>query len=239
MVNIEKRKNEQKTSAEENDSLSTLLATPEGRILRAGLILAFLGIIGLISVISWNPELSQVLIAMSATNILFGRAAGMSIGYSMGLRHVAVIPITILVETVLVLLFYPLFVFSWRRLIVIGVLRKFMKRTEKAADKRKGTIRKYGILGLFMFVWFPFWMTGPVIGCAIGFILGFRARFTLTVVISGTSLAIFCWAFFLKELHERIALYNPYAPLILTAIVMLLAVFGFFLHELRRGNKKK
>lgn len=54
---------------------------------------------------------------MTATNIIFGRAAGISVGYTMGLDHIVVVTVNMLIETILVLLFYPLFVLSWRRLL--------------------------------------------------------------------------------------------------------------------------
>ena len=73
-------------------------------------------------------------------------------------------------------------------------------RIHKAADAHKETVRKYGIAGLFLFVWFPFWMTGPVVGCVIGFMIGLRIRLNLSIVLAGTYMAIIGWAVFLRDL---------------------------------------
>jgi len=222
---------------DEQSLLKLLITTTESHILALGIVIALLYIVGLALSLLWSPEKFHVLVAMTVTNIIFGRAAGMSVGYTMELSHSIVVLINMLIETILVLLFYPLFVFSWRRLLVIPALKNIMERTSKAAEAHHEKIRKYGIIGLFVFVWSPFWMTGPVVGCAIGFLLGFRPWFTLIVVLLGTYLAIVCWSFFLLGLHEHVASYSPFAPFVLLTIIILIVVVIKFLHGIRRENR--
>ncbi|MGD8408341.1 MAG: hypothetical protein PVF21_06985, partial [Thiohalophilus sp.] len=66
----------------------------------------------------WSTKTAHVIGAMSFTNILFGRAVSLSLGYAAGYSHNIVIPVNIWIESVLVLLFYPLFAFSMRKLLV-------------------------------------------------------------------------------------------------------------------------
>ncbi|MHC4125388.1 MAG: small multi-drug export protein, partial [Planctomycetota bacterium] len=153
------------SSEQKNHLKVTLLTSSEGRLLLLGIALAFICTFWLGVKVLLSPEDSQVLIGISATQILFGRAAGLAFGYSMGLSHKTTIPICILIETIMVLILYPLFVFSWRHLLVIKWLRNIFERTNKAAEAHKDKIQRYGIISLFIFVWFPFWMTGPVVGC--------------------------------------------------------------------------
>lgn len=208
-----------------------LLHSEEGRVLAIGLVLALFGISALAMSWLWSPPLSQVLVAMTAMNILFGRAAAMSFGYAVSLGHGVVVPVNMLIETILVLLFYPLFVFSWRHLVEIRGLTKVIKRTTMVAEANRETIRKYGMIGLLAFVWLPFWMTGPVVGCAIGFLLGLRTWVNLTVVLAGTYLAIGGWALVLRELHARVAEYSVFGPMVLVALIVLIAVAGYLLHR--------
>ncbi len=217
----------------------TLLASSEGRLLVVGVALAFLYTFWLGVKLLFFPEDSQVLIGMTATQIMFGRAAGMAFGYSLDLEHRTVIPISIIIETILVLIFYPLFVFSWRHLLVIKWLKNVFDRTRKAAEARKGIVQKYGIIGLFVFVWFPFWMTGPVVGCVIGFLLGLRTWVNMTVVLAGTYVAIFGWAFFLRQFHDRVASYTPYAAMILMALLVIIIIVGHLLHRTLHEDKQK
>ncbi len=207
-----------------------LLATPEGRILTAGGLLFLISIFCLTALFMLKPQASRLLVVMILTSIFFGRAAGLTVGYSMSLNHLFVVPVIMLVETILVLLFYPLFVFSYRRLLIVPQLKRLIDRTGKAAEAYSETIRKYGMISLFVFVWSPFWMTGPVVGCAIGFLLGIRPLYILSIVLVGTYLAIFCWAFFLQGIHEHITDYSPYAPIIVVIIVVFVVLGRRMLH---------
>ncbi len=217
----------------------TLLTSTEGRILLIGVALAFTYTFWLGIKVLYSPEKSQILIGMTATDIMFGRAAAMAFGYSLFLGHSTVIPVCITIETILVLIVYPLFVFSWRHLLVTKWLKNFFERIHRSAEAHKAKIQKYGIIGLFLFVWFPFWMTGPVVGCVIGFLLGLKARIIIPVVLAGTYLAIFGWAFLLRQLHDHVASYSSYAEMILMAILIVIIVVGHFLHRTLQDNKNR
>jgi len=141
-----------------------------------------------------------------------------------------------IIETIQVLVLYPLFVFSWRQLLVINRLKNIFERTQRAAERHKDKVQKYGAIGVFAFVWFPFWMTGPVVGSVIGFLLGLRVWVNMTAVLAGTYVAIFCWALFLRQLHEQVAVYSSYAGLILMALLIAIILLGNFL--VRRRHEK-
>jgi uncharacterized membrane protein len=218
---------------------ATLLASGEGRLLVAGVAVAFaytfwLGVRLLVS-----PGQAQILVGMTATQVMFGRAAGMAFGYSLGLGHGMVIPICMIIETILVLTFYPLFVFSWRHLVVIKALGNVFERAHKVAQTHKPLVQRYGIIGLFVFVWFPFWLTGPVVGCIIGFLLGLRVWVNITAVLAGTYVAIVGWALLLKQLHDSVASYSSYAAMVLMALLVIIIIVGNLLHSTIRNNRNK
>jgi uncharacterized membrane protein len=226
-------------SEQKNQLKATLLTSSEGRLLLIGVALAFTYTFWLGIKLLYFPEESQVLIGMTATHIMFGRAAGMAFGYSLGLGHSTVIPTCIIIETILVLIFYPLFVFSWRHLLVLNWLKNIFERIHKAAEIHKVKVQRYGIIGLFFFVWFPFWMTGPIVGCVIGFLLGLRAWLNITVVLTGTYVAIFGWAFFLRQFHEQVASYSSYAAMVLMALLVIIIILGHLLLRTFHENKNK
>jgi uncharacterized membrane protein len=209
-------------------------SSPEGRILRLGLALASAYILFLITSYFISPQYFQIFIGMTATNILFGRAAGMSLGYAMELNHWVVFPVNLAIESILVLLIYPLFVFSWHQMVVIKPLEKFMARTGRAAHANHDRIRRFGIPSLFVFVLFPFWMTGPVIGAVIGFFLELRPWLNIGIVLSGTTLACLGWALVLQNLHEKMADFSPFAPLIVLGVIVAVAIAGYWLESRRR-----
>jgi cell shape-determining protein MreD len=82
-------------------------------------------------------------------------------------------------------------------------------------------------------------MTGPVVGCVIGFLLGLRVWLNITVVLVGTYAAIFGWAFFLRQLHERVASYSSYATMVLLGLLVIIIIVGHFLYRTLLKNNNK
>jgi uncharacterized membrane protein len=183
----------------------------EGRILVVGVALAWLLVIAL--GIGWmvEPEWTLVFAAMTGLNLLIGRAAGMSFGYANGLDHAVVIGSNVLVETIQVLVMYPLFVLSWRNLVDVRRLHRYLVQMRRSAEANETRVARYGMTGLFVFVFLPFWMTGPVVGSIIGFLIGLKTRQILVTVLAATYVAIGVWALAFEQLNELLAEYGRYA----------------------------
>jgi uncharacterized membrane protein len=200
------------------------LSIPEGKILIVGIVLTILYVVAVALTSVWSGQLFQSLWTMTGTHILGGRFAGMLWGFNHRLPYWLVVVANMIIESYLVLLFYPLFVFSYNKLIVVEPLRETMERTQRAAEAHHKTIVKYGVPGLLLFVWFPFWMTGPLVGCVIGFLIGLRPWVNLTVVLIGTYVATFCWGLAMRPLQGLLEGLGPYVPLILVGLILLVAV---------------
>jgi len=213
-----------------------LLNTQEGNVLLVGIVLAllYLAVISVGYLIS--PRTSNSLIMITVTNLIFGRAAGMSLGYAVGFGHMLVVPLNMFIESVLVLIFYPLFVLSWRHLVLAKRLGSFMKRIKRSAERHEAIIQRFGILGLFAFVWLPFSMTGPMVGCVIGYMMGLGIRVNLGVVITSTCLAIVGWALFLREAMEKLAGYSTYAPITIVTTAIAITVI-IHIRRTRKAQK--
>ncbi len=216
-----------------------LFKTTEGRILLLGIAGAFAGLIVMGLIAFWSPQTSRMMGAMIFTDIIFGMIVAMSIGYANGFDHALVIPVVMWVETVLVLLFYPVFVFSLLKLVEFPRLKHFLDRTHAAAERNHDRVRRYGVPGLFLFVWFPFWMTGPVLGSAVGYLLGFPAWLTLSVVLAGAYVTIAGWAYLLFDLYIRAAVFGSWAPILIIGLVILVVLSVYLLDRRGRINKLK
>jgi uncharacterized membrane protein len=203
----------------------------EGRILLFGLLLTGLYLAGLAFVWANLPQYAPALGAMTALNVVVGRAGGMSFGYAVELGHAVVVPVNIMVESIQVLVLYPLFVLSWRHLIEIRALKHFMYRMRQAAETHQRLIQRYGIVGLFFFVMMPFWMTGPVVGSILGFFIGLRPGINIAVVLIGTYAAIAIWALLLHGLTDWAATYNRYALFGVVGALAVLFFLGRFLRD--------
>ena len=213
----------------------TLFASAEGRMLGVGL--ALTGLMLLAFGIGWNlyPDSILPYAIMTGLNLIIGREAGMSFGYASGLGHAQVVPLNILIESIQVLVVYPLFVQSTRQLITLRTLQPFIARMQHAAETHGGTVRKFGIAGLFAFVFVPFWMTGPVVGAIIGFLIGLRPWVNLGVVLGSTYIAIGIWALLMNELNVWAATVNQYAPY---ALVLAIVIIAVVMHLLSRHHNR-
>ena len=200
------------------------LSSQEGKIFTSGILLLLIYLGGIIGTYLFSVSDANHMIVMTVTNFLFGRAAGISYGFSVAFDDLLIIVMNITIELITVLLIYPLFVLSWRKSLTIQGLHGFFSKAKELRLKYSSFFEKYGKYGLFLFVWFPFWMTGPVVGSIIGFLIGLKHHHTMFIVISGTSLAIVVWTYFLKELISFLDQVSSYAPHILLGLFVLIAV---------------
>ena len=188
----------------------TFFKHSEGRILFFGLFLLVVFLFLLALSAYFNPNEFNILLSMTASNIIFGRMAGLSIGISSQMDTTLLIAFNLFIESIMVLIFYPLFVLSWKSLHVVSYapLSDFLKRSQKSAEKYQPLIKKYGIIGLVFFVLTPFAMTGPVVGSFVGYLMGLSHLITLIVVLSSTLIAIILWTYFIKNFEATLIVYS-------------------------------
>jgi len=204
----------------------TLVSSSEGRILLTGVFLWGLYLLVILLCGFVAPEIYKLLTAVTFSHLLVGRVAGITVGFAMDASAAAVIGINMLIETLLVLSIYPLFVMSWNRLHDIGRFEAWIAKARSSAERYRPKIQRYGVIGLFAFVWFPFWMTGPVVGSMVGYLMGFSHRRTLAVVLAGTLVAIACWAWFLETLKNWALQIHPQASWLIVGLAVLLVAAG-------------
>jgi uncharacterized membrane protein len=208
-------------------------ATTEKLILRTGIALAMIYAAFLVLCALYSAPVAQSFLGVTATNVVFGRAAGMSLSYAFGYSDTVAMLLNMLIETILVLVFYPVFVMSLTQLPSQGWLRKLIDRTKAAAERHQDKIHRYGIIGLVAFVWFPFSMTGPMVGCAIGYMIGFRPWVTLTAVLASTYVAIVCWGLLLRDLLEQFAADNHYVPVVVLGAIVCVLLLARYIRTRR------
>ena len=218
-------------SSSRENRLSSL---PEGKILIFGTLLLALYILFLLFSWLFFPDSYKAYAAISVSNFFFGRAAGISVGFAAEINSSIVIGINFIIELLMVLVVYPLFILSWNQLLNIGKLKAWVDRSHQSAQKYRPKIEKFGVYGLFIFVWFPFWMTGPVVGSIIGYLMGFKHRTTLSVVLIGTLIATICWGYFLLFLQNWAATMDQRAPWLIAAGIVLLAIMGYIIRKLSK-----
>ena len=108
----------------------------------------------------------------------------------------------------------------------------FLVSDLEAYRSLRGIVTREGIAGLFVFVFIPFWMTGPVVGAIIGFLIGLGSAVNLAIVLSASALGVVVYATFLEHLNAWATAVHPYAVF---GTVLALVVLAALLRQRRRG----
>jgi uncharacterized membrane protein len=168
----------------------------EVRILMTGLWLAALlgGWLGYLFFTDFS--LYQTALSTAVLHLVGGRALGVVTCLSAGLSQTFTILYNFYLEVVIVLVAYGVVVLIMRNVIEPSIFKTQVRQAELAAQRQRSKVKRYGLVGLFLFVMFPFMMTGPVVGSIIGYLLNYRPVFNFTIVFSGTltSIAIYTLA---------------------------------------------
>lgn len=178
------------------------------------------------------PEVTTTVATVLGLSLVIGIAAGISYGFAAGLGWLEVVVCNVLVESLQVLVVFPLFLLAWHHLVDLGPAAPLLDRLRQAAQARQDSVRRWGIAGLFVFVFIPFWMTGPVVGAIIGFLIGLGSAVNLAIVLSASALGVVVYATFLERLNTWAAAVHPYAVF---GTVLALVVLAALLGRRRRG----
>lgn len=166
----------------------------EVKILFLGLTLALLAGMYLAVLLFTNPGLYRVLSSTAIVHVMGGRALGVATCLSANISLFYTILYNFFLEVVIVLIAYGIVVLIMRNVIQPKLLHSTVRQAELTAQKQKTNIKRYGAIGLFFFVMFPFFMTGPVIGAIIGYLLHYRAINNFLIVFGGTLCSIVVYA---------------------------------------------
>ena len=200
----------------------------EVRILGLGLGLA--GMLGLFLfyVLLTDPPLHATLSSTAVLHLMGGRALGVMTCLSSGLPIAATIAYNFFIEVVIVLVAYGVFVLVMRNVIEPKLLKATVRQAELTAQSQRTRVKRYGAVGLFLFVMFPFMMTGPVVGAIIGYLLHYKPAGTFSIVFGGTLTSLVVYALMGRRMLEIVNRHVDLEQLRLwggLALVILVVVF--------------
>lgn len=164
-----------------------------------------------------------------------GRAVGVGYGFKQGLSPLFMFFQVAMVDFILMLYIYPVFVRGYQHLTRIPVVGSYLSNIHKAALSHKKRMAPYGAVGLIAFVVFPFWSTGCVVGAVVGYLIGLPTWLSLSSVSAGNIAAITAWILF----YEKLIQWNENVAHIFLLLVLLLAVAGFIIARVRAASRKK
>ena len=201
----------------------------EGNILMFGIFLIFLLIIFIIVSYQIDAGYAHKISGMVFSNLFIGRVPSLSLGYAAKLSHLSVIGTNVIIELILVTILYPLFVYSVRGMLKIKMLEEFFENVQEKRKLHQKKFDKYGKWGLFIFVFIPFWMTGPIVGAMIGYLIGIKHYTTIVIVTVATTVAITLWGLFLQEIIDVLLILDTQ----IVWIILFIIVFGILIYRFR------
>ncbi len=206
----------------------------EVKILLSGLVLSSLAGLYLLYLLFADPHLHRVLSSTAIIHIMGGRALGIATCLSADIPTFYTILYNFFLEVVIVLITYGSFVLVMRNIIQPKLFHSAVRQAELTAQEQKTKIKKYGGIGLFLFVMFPFFMTGPVIGAIIGYLLNYKAVNNFLIVFGGTLCSIIIYTFIGNNIMNAI---NQYIPMDMVkkwgAIIVGLMIMIFLIYHMK------
>lgn len=172
---------------------SKMFSTPEGKVLISGIVMLAM-MIGYLAYYGLNDFVKAKSLFLALVAHTFGgRAAGVGICIMNELSLTVTIVYNFYIEVLIVCFTYSAFVLTLNNYIKINWIEALTSSLMEKADKNKELIRKYGWIGIFLFVMFPLPVTGPVVGSAIGYLLRMSVINNLSAAFLGTLAAIIVW----------------------------------------------
>jgi len=221
-----------------NELLEKLFQGKEGNILLIGLFLTFCLIVFIIGSYQIDTSFANKITGIVISNIFVGRVPALSFGYAANLPHIVVITTNVLTELILVSYLYPLFVFSFNGILKVELLEDFFEKVKTKKQQHQEKFDRYGKFGLFIFVFIPFWMTGPIVGSIIGFLIGMRHYTIIVIVFIATAIAVALWGLFLQEIIDFLLAFNTQLVWIFLFIFVTALLIYRFRHQILKIVRK-
>jgi uncharacterized membrane protein len=204
----------------DRDARARFLQSEEGRIFVVGCCMLIIWIEGVAFL--WGISSSKwfAMLTMGLTHLVAGRAAAIMHGTNLGLSKLSTVGLATYIDVTAMIILYPLLIFSYQNFFEARFFQKHMKPVFESARKGAGRMRRYKILGIFLFVWFPFWMTGIITGSVLGFLLGLRTWVTLVTVILGSVSAVICWVYAYEKIFSWLSQINQYVSVAISLVII-------------------
>ena len=206
----------------------------EVKILCIGLVMSFFICAYLAYLFFTNTALYKTLLSAAIVHVMGGRALGIAVCLSSGIAVFYNILYNFILEVVIVFVAYGVIVLIMRNIIQAKLFHTAARQAELAAQNQKTNIKKYGAVGLFFFVMLPFFMTGPVVGSIIGYLLNYKPINNFLIVFSGTLSSIVVYALIGNNLLRRINQYIQIDTLrAWVTVVVGILILVFFIYHLK------
>ena len=151
-------------------------------------------------------------------------ADGMSTGFSQEYLFIQSAP----EDVILLLIMYPIIVRAYHGAVRRKWISGAINRVRKSAERNKNIVEPFGVIGLWIFVFFPFWRTGSLVGGVVGYLLGLRTWLTFASVLTGHIISVISLIWFFDTMNEFLIAFNEgvirFLPWIVIGILILISL---------------
>lgn len=157
-----------------------------------------------------DAEMARGAAAGILAEVFSGREGGIPVAIAAGVPPLLVWQISFTQDIAAFLLTYPFFLWALHRYRDRdNIVMRQVRRIEEAAHRHEDYVRKWGPLGVFLFMLIPFLVNGPLVGGVTGRIAGVPTRRLFLPVAGSTALAAASWTFLYDQTVGRIAALDP------------------------------
>jgi len=208
----------------------------ERNLFQLGVLLLIGQAISLLVVAALRPALFGKTVALITSIIVGGHLGSIPAGLAMGFRPGMLICLLSFFNLMWLLLFYSLVIKLSDRAVGRNLVGRIVQDTHRIATRQERRIRRFGTLGLAVFVWLPFPWTGSLVGAVIGLLMGLSTPRIMLVVVPSMLVAITSWTLGFAHLFHLMAQLEKGVAAGLVACIVLLALLIRFHHAHQRED---
>lgn len=128
-------------------------------------------------------------------------------------------------DIVLLLVLYPWVVAAYEGVAEHPLLEKTINPVRRTAEANRRIVEPFGVIGLWAFVFFPFWSTGALVGGVVGYLLGMRTWLVFTSVVAGHLISVVSLVWFFDLTREMLGAFEEgwvrFLPWLVLAVLAL------------------
>ena len=140
-------------------------------------------------------------------------------------------------DIITLLIFYPLVVAAYQGSSKKGLLSGAINRVRRSAESHRRIVEPVGVIGLWLFVFFPFWSTGALVGGVVGYLIGLRTTTVFASVFSGHVISVVSLVWFFDSMREVIESFDQslvrFLPWAVLAVLLVLSLMTRLVRRLR------
>lgn len=174
--------------------------------------------------------------ALVLGNLFVGRAFNISLGLQQDVDRLYLIFQCGLEDILVLMVIYPWLVVGYARASQWRYMGPFFRDIRESAERHRKRVDWLGPLGLVLFVFFPFWSTGPLVGGMVGYMMGLRPWLLFSSVFLGNMLSVIVGIYAFETVHRFDEKLGARLPAIIFLFVVMLLAAGYLTARRKAGS---